>query len=222
MSSLALHSGDYVERYNSKPLDRVRALARRMDIPETAELADFACGNGMLAQVVGDRAGVLHGIDFSSDFIAAARGWADRSGLRNCRFYCEDILDFCARNQGRFDRAATLDFSEHVRDEEAIPIYAAIRSALKPGAKLYLHSPNLDFFVERLKDVGLMRQFPEHVAVRNAVQTRAMLAQAGFDPDGIKVSYIPHYNVLKLVHGLGRLPLIGRYFQARLWVEATA
>ena len=28
--SLSLHSGDYVERYNRKPLDRVRNLARRM------------------------------------------------------------------------------------------------------------------------------------------------------------------------------------------------
>ena len=46
--AIALHSGDYVERYNAKPIDRVRNLARRMRLAPDARLADFACGNGML------------------------------------------------------------------------------------------------------------------------------------------------------------------------------
>lgn len=222
MSSLALHSGDYVARYNCKPLDRVRGLLAHMDIPDDAELADFACGNGMLLQVLGDRAGTYHGVDFSPDFIASATDWAEREGLRNFRFHCEDIVAFCERHPARFDRAATLDFSEHVDDEEAIPIYAAIRASMKPGGKLYLHTPNLDFVVERLKDAGILRQFPEHVAVRNGRGTAAMLEAAGFAPAGIVVRHIPHYNVLRVLHGLSGLPVVGGLFQARLWIEATA
>lgn len=222
MSSLALHSGDYVARYNRKPLSRVRGLTRYMDIAEESEIADYACGNGMLLQALGDRRGGYYGVDFSPEFVDAAEAWAARSGLRNCRFYCEDIVTFGTRNPGRFDRATTLDFSEHVTGEEAIPIYSAIRTSLKPGGKLYLHTPNLDFFIERLKHRGILRQFPEHIAVRNGRGTAELLIRAGFPADGIKLRYVPHYNILKLLHPLSLIPGIGKYFRARVWIEARA
>ena len=222
MGSLALHSGDYVARYNRKPLDRVKGLVPYMDVPEDAELGDFGCGNGMLLHALGDRRGRYHGVDFSPEFIRSAEAWADQAGLRNHAFHCGDIVSFCESHPGRFDRAATLDFSEHVGDDEAVAIYGAIRSAMKPGGKLYLHTPNLDFFVERLKDAGIMRQFPEHIAVRNGAQTAAMLERAGFAPGRISVRHIAHYNVLRAVDPLSRLPVVGKFFQARLWVEATA
>jgi 2-polyprenyl-3-methyl-5-hydroxy-6-metoxy-1,4-benzoquinol methylase len=222
VSSLALHSGDYVARYNRKSLARVRGLLRYMDVADDSEIADYACGNGMLLQVLGERAGAYHGVDFSPEFISSAEAWAERSRLGNCRFHCDDIVSFARRHAGRFDRAATLDFSEHVEDEEAVPIYAAIRSSLKPGGKLYLHTPNLDFIIERLKQRGIMRQFPEHVAVRNGEQTAAMLVKAGFAADRIRIRYIPHYNVMKLLHPLSLLPGIGKFFRARIWIEAEA
>ncbi len=219
--SVALHSGDYVERYNKKPLDRVRALARRIELDDDAELVDFACGNGMLLQVVGDRAGTYHGVDFSEDFIESAREWARSKGLHNCQFYCDDIIKFCADHPAQFDVATTLDFSEHIDDTQAISIYTAIRTSLRPGGKLYLHTPNLDFFIERAKDIGVLQQFPEHIAVRNGTGTKNLLIQAGFDARNIKTQTIAHYNILKVLHPLGKLPLIGKYFQARLWIEVA-
>jgi 2-polyprenyl-3-methyl-5-hydroxy-6-metoxy-1,4-benzoquinol methylase len=222
MSSVELHSGEYVARYNRKPLDRVRRLVPYMEIAEKDEIADFGCGNGMLLQALGGRPGMYHGVDFSPEFIDSAREWAEREGLRNYRFYCEDIIEFCSRNLGRFDCAATLDFSEHVSDEEAIGIYTAIRQSLKPGGKLFLHTPNLDFFVELMKDRGILRQFPEHIAVRNATQTLAMLEKAGFAADVAKVRHIAHYNVLKHLHALRHAPIVGKYFRARILIEATA
>lgn len=219
--SVALHSGDYVERYNKKPLDRVRALARRMELNDDAELADFACGNGMLLQVIGDRAGTYHGVDFSDDFIASAREWARSKSLNNYQFHCDDIIKFCADHPAQFDVATTLDFSEHIDDAMAISIYSAIRSSLRPGGKLYLHTPNLDFFMERAKDIGLLQQFPEHIAVRNGEDTKNVLIEAGFDAAKIKVETIAHYNILKVLHPFGNLPVIGKYFQARLWIEAS-
>jgi 2-polyprenyl-6-hydroxyphenyl methylase / 3-demethylubiquinone-9 3-methyltransferase len=222
MSSVELHSGDYVARYNRKPLDRVRRLLPFMGIGEADEIADFGCGNGMLLQALGDRSGTYHGVDFSSEFIDSARQWAKREDLHNCRFYCEDIIAFCNRNLGHFDCAATLDFSEHVCDEEAIGIYSAIRKSLKPGGKLFLHTPNLDFFVELMKDRGILRQFPEHIAVRNAAQTVRMLENAGFAPEAAKVRHIAHYNVLKHLHPLGHAPVVGKYFRARILIETAA
>ncbi|NCN84857.1 MAG: class I SAM-dependent methyltransferase [Sphingomonadales bacterium] len=219
--SVALHSGEYVERYNRKPLDRVRALASRIDLAEDDELADFACGNGMLLQVVGDRIGTYHGVDFSNDFIASARDWARSKGLNNCQFYCDDIIKFCADHPAQFDVATTLDFSEHIDDALAVSIYSAIRSSLRPGGKLYLHTPNLDFFMERAKDMGVLRQFPEHIAVRNGNAIKDILIHSGFDASKIEVDTIAHYNILKVLHPFSRLPLVGKYFEARLWIKAS-
>ena len=62
---VALHSGDYVERYRAKPLDRVRALVRRIDYEPQSRIADFGCGNGMkpfttLAAVIFGLVALLH------------------------------------------------------------------------------------------------------------------------------------------------------------------
>ncbi len=218
--SLALHSGDYVERYNRKPLDRVRNLAQLMHLSSTTRLVDFACGNGMLLHALGDRIGQYEGVDFSPDFIAAAEAWAERDGQINYRFHCAEITKFCAEHCKEFEAAAALDFSEHIADEIAIPIFSAIRQSLKPGGTLYLHTPNGDFFIERAKEVGILRQFPEHVAVRNGADTIALLVKAGFPVEGIRLTMIPHYNVLRFLSPLARLPIVGKWFEARLWIEA--
>jgi 2-polyprenyl-6-hydroxyphenyl methylase/3-demethylubiquinone-9 3-methyltransferase len=219
-SSLDLHSGDYVERYKKKPIARVRNLVPRMGLTRGTRIADFGCGNGMLLHAIGDDFASYDGVDFSPDFIAAANEWAERDHRQRYRFHCCDIREFCARNQQAFDVAATLDFSEHVDDALAIEIYAAIRKALCPGGRLYLHTPNLDFFMERARRIGIVPPFPEHVAVRDGPQTLALLVRAGFSPGSITMQTIPHYNVLRWIHPLSRLPIIGRFFAARLWVEA--
>lgn len=220
--SIALHSGDYVEKYNRKSLDRVKRLVDLMDARSGEYIADFACGNGMLLQALGKRKGRYVGVDFSQDFVDSAKVWAKRSGLINYKFVCADILDFCAQNPGKFDIATTLDFSEHIDDALALQIYSAIRSSLKQGGKLYVHTPNLDFFMERAKDGGVIAQFPEHIAVRNGSQMMDILVRSGFERSGIKLRHIAHYNILKFLHPLSYLPLVGKYFQARLWIEARA
>lgn len=221
-ASRALHSGDYVARYERKSLDRVAALVPRMRLRDEDDVADFACGNGMLLQVLGDRRGRYDGIDFSADFIAVAERAAQRLGLGRYRFHCRDIVDFCGDHRAAYDVAATLDFSEHVDDETFVAIYAAIRSSLRPGGRLFLHTPNRAFFLEAMKAAGVLPQFPEHIAVRDARATADLLERAGFRRSGLRIEEIAHYNVLKIVHPLRRLPWIGRRFAARLWIEAQA
>ena len=220
--SIALHSGDYVERYNAKPLHRVRNLAGRMALKSDAKIADFACGNGMLLHALGGRFQSYDGVDVYPHVVASPEAWAQREGFHKNRFHCCDIRDFCSRHSGYFDAAATLDFSEHVEDPLAIDIYASIRRSLRSGGRLYMHTPNLDFFMERAKQVGIIPQFPEHVAVRNGDQTAALLVAAGFDRAAIEVQTIAHYNLLKFVHPLAAIPRVGGFFAARLWIVATA
>jgi 2-polyprenyl-3-methyl-5-hydroxy-6-metoxy-1,4-benzoquinol methylase len=219
-SSKELHSGDYVSMYERKPISRISRLIHAMKLEPSTRLVDFACGNAMLLEEVNDK--VLHytGVDFSEGFIVAAKRRADRLGARNCDFHCEDIVTFCAAHPERFDVATALDFSEHVSDGHLVPILSAIRTSLKPGGRLYLHTPNLDFFMERMRDAGfLLKQRPEHIAVRDPGQNVALLEQAGFHAPNIHTCLIAHYNVLRIVDPLRHLPGIGKYFEARIFIE---
>lgn len=122
-------------------------------------------------------------------------------------------------NGDAYDAVFMLDISEHVPDAEWSAIVAAAWHALRPGGRVYLHTPNLDFVVERLKQAGWMRQFPEHIAVRDAESNARFFRQAGFSR--VECSTLPHYNVLRWLHPLSAIPGIGRYFAARLWIEAV-
>jgi 2-polyprenyl-6-hydroxyphenyl methylase/3-demethylubiquinone-9 3-methyltransferase len=174
-----------------------------------------------LLPLVATKVNHYYGVDFSKDFIEAAIRRADANGIKNCSFYCMDIVSFCDNHLASFDIATAMDFSEHIDDDDFSRIFSAIYRSLKPGGKLFMHTPNLDFFVERLKHKGVLRQFPEHIAVRNAAQNVAILERCGFKKSHIHVRHIAHYNVLKVLHPLSALPLIGQFFSARLFIECA-
>ena len=93
----------------------------------------------------------------------------------------------------------------------------AIHSSLKANGTLFVHTPNLDYIVEQLKQKGILPQVHGHVAVRNASQYRSMLRAAGFSQ--IECQFIPHYlQPGRTLHFLSCLPFVGRYCQARLFL----
>jgi cyclopropane fatty-acyl-phospholipid synthase-like methyltransferase len=161
------------------------------------------------------------GVDFSEDFITAARSRQNRYGFKNATFFCDDINHFCAERQKYFDAGFALDLSEHVPDGEWLEILRSIHSTLKTNSVLYLHTPNAKFFIEMIKKSGfILKQFPEHVAVRDAASNAELLQKAGFST--VKITFLPHYNVLGLIHPFSLIPIWGCYFQARLFIRAMA
>lgn len=216
-----LHSGAYVEMYERKPISRIARLVPMLKLRGDEKMADFACGNAMLLPLVHDRIAVYHGVDFSADFIEVARRRAAEHRIANCAFHCQEIVEFCRQHPGTFDLGTAFDFSEHIDDADFVKIFGAIRDSLKPGGRLWLHTPNLDFFIERLKDRGVLRQFPEHIAVRTSAAHRSLLLACGFSHEQIRIEGIAHYNVLRIVHPLRHLPLVGALFVARLVIECV-
>lgn len=219
---IRMHSGDYVSDYERKPISRLARLVPRMSLDPEGELADFACGNAMLLPLTHHLVKHYHGVDFSPDFIRAAESRARAGGVGNCTFHCADIVDFCHENPGRFSVATALDFSEHIDDADFVRIFSAIRGSLHQGGRLYLHTPNLTFFLELLKERGILPQFPQHIAVRDAAHNVRLLEQCGFRRENIVAHEIPHYNIMRSVHPLRHLPLIGKFFSARLFIECKA
>jgi len=184
-------------------------------------VCDFGCGNGLLMPHLCPNVDKYFGVDFSEEFIDAANRRKSALGYNNATFVCADINNFCAQHESCFDAGFAMDFSEHVPDDEWLDILRSIRHAIKPNKKLYLHTPNARFIIEIMKKHNfILKQFPEHVAVRDATENIKLLRQAGFS--NINSIALPHYNILKYLHILSYAPVVGKYFEARLFIEATA
>jgi hypothetical protein len=95
-----------------------------------------------------------------------------------------------------------------------------IREAMRPNGSLYIHTPNRNFVLERMKANNLIiKQFPEHIAVRTASANVQLLEAAGFHVNNVR--YLSHYlALLKPFHLLSWLPGVGINFSARLFIHA--
>lgn len=214
----ALHGERYAEEFERRNAasGRLERLVPLLGLRPGDTVLDLGCGSGLAMPLVAPRVRRYLGVDFSEPLIAAAKR---RSPPANAEFFCDEIPRFCGRLGDPVDVALALDLSEHVPDEPWLSILQAVRGALAPHGRLLLHTPDGSFFVERLKARNLLlRQFPEHVAVRTAAANRSLLQRAGFSR--IAVAHLPHYNVLRLLHPLARLPVAGRHLRARLLIDA--
>jgi 2-polyprenyl-6-hydroxyphenyl methylase/3-demethylubiquinone-9 3-methyltransferase len=218
----ALHGEEYAQRFDRMHgRRRLLQLLPLMRLGSNDDLVDFACGNGLLAAETHGIVRSYTGVDFSQPFIDLAIARAARLGAGNLRFECASIEDFCAAHPRRFDVACAFDFSEHVPDLAWLPLLASMRRSLKPGGRLYLHTPNAGFVLERMRQRNfILRQSPEHVAVRDMPANLELLRQAGFAITGARL--VRHYNVLRFLHPLRHLPVIGPWFEARIFIEARA
>ena len=213
----AIYGQSYVDQYDPHAVQRMRRMLPLFDLSPEAVVADFGCGNGVLLELVAPMVREYVGVDFSEEFVRAAGRRRDAAGIRNGTFHCGDLVAFCEANPHRFDAAFALDFSEHVYDDQFLRIFRAIHGALKPGAPLYVHTPNAEYFMERLKASGVMTQVEGHVGVRDAARHEALFRECGFTD--VRVTYLAHYlYIASLFHWLGRLPIIGRLFRARLFL----
>jgi 2-polyprenyl-6-hydroxyphenyl methylase / 3-demethylubiquinone-9 3-methyltransferase len=218
---LAIYDQGYVDQYDPHAVPRMRRLLPLVDLAPTDVVADFGCGNGVLLELIAGRIGRYVGVDFSEPFVREAMRRAAANGIANGAFERADLVEFCARHPRAFDAAFALDFSEHLYDDQFVRIFSAIRGALKPGGRLYIHTPNAEYFLERFHEWGVLRQVEGHVGVRAARQHVELLERCGFER--IDVHYLAHYlTFASKFHVLGRLPIVGRFFRARLFIAARA
>jgi len=216
---LAIYDQSYVDIYDPHAVQRIRRMLPLFDLSPTDVVADFGCGNGVLLELIADRVRRYVGVDFSEPFIRGAERRRDASGITNGTFEWADVVEFCARHTGEFDAAFALDFSEHVYDDQFLRIFGAIRSSLKRRGRLYLHTPNAEYFLEQFHEWGVLKQVEGHVGVRTAREHVDLLRQCGFT--GVEVRYLAHYLIFaSRFHFLGHLPLVGRFLRARLFITA--
>ncbi len=216
-----IHSEHYVKKFVAQQTPyRIDRLMDLVQINKTSNVVDFACGNAILMQLIAPKVLSYSGVDFSESFIKEAIKKKNELSISNAYFYCSSIDEFSQKHIQKFDVGFAMDFSEHVYDDEWLLILRSMKASLISGGKLYIHTPNADFFVEKLKDKNIiLKQFPEHIAVRNLSNNITILQKAGFNIS--KAKLIPHYNILKYLHIFSFIPIIGKYFKARIFIEAS-
>lgn len=216
------YSGQYATSYDeTHGACRIERLLADMPVRPRDNVVDFGCGSGLLMPLVAPHVNSYIGVDFSRQFIEIADAKRNSLGTTNVMFECASIDEFCTRHLAAFDAAFALDFAEHVYDDEWLRILTAMKTSLVRGGRLFLHTPNRRFFLEIMKSHNLLvKQFPEHVAVRSVEENVALLREAGFTIS--RTLLIPHYNILRLLHPLSFVPVVGDYFKARIFIEAIA
>lgn len=203
---------------------RIAQILRRLPIAASDRVCEFGCGLGHILFSLAPKIAYGLGIDFSAYAITDAKRRADAEGIRNLEFRAEDIekLPEDITLEGAFTKVLMMDISEHLYDDTLLQFLKSARHVLVPGGRLYLHTPNAGYYLEIMKARNfILRQFPSHIAVRDAMAYDALLRRAGFRI--AKVTLLPHYNRVlgALDRVLMRLPFLGRLFEARLLIEAA-
>jgi 2-polyprenyl-6-hydroxyphenyl methylase / 3-demethylubiquinone-9 3-methyltransferase len=162
------------------------------------------------------------GVDASPHAIELAERRRRKRGFENVRFLRADVADLAGVADRSVDVAGAFDLLEHVDDETVRGMLRALRRVLKPDGVFVAYTPNREHYVERLKAHDLiLKQFPEHIAVRWPREIRRLLEEEGWRVRSIRYSPAPFPVVRWIERALWRVPLIGSFFRYRILAEAA-
>ncbi len=148
----ALTSGFVVQRFWHHL--KIQALLRTSPPHPGETVVDVGCGSGVVADLLAGHAAEVHALDANPLAIAFARA---RFAHPNLHFHLglAEEVEFAA---GHFDRAYLLEFVEHLSREQLAPLFDRLRRWLKPGATVFLTTPNyhsawpaIEFVMDRLR-----------------------------------------------------------------------
>lgn len=174
---------------------------------------------GSLSLVLARHARRVIGVDMSPVAVELARQRAGQHGMPNVEFVVASIADLSFAQPASIDRIVAFDIVEHVYNDVLRSFFLESARVLKPGGYLCLYTPNLNHYVERLKQQGLLiAQVPGHIAVRNWRMIDQQRAASGARLDLDRLYYIgsPYPIVRQLDRLLMRLPGIGDLFRWRI------
>lgn len=205
-------SADYINSYHKTPGKRIENILKNIEVKETDRIVDYACGSGLLAVALDGYYKEYIGVDTSSLFIENATKFIKENELKNTSFVNKEITSFANNHKNCFTKAFTLDFSEHIDDDNFVKIYTAIKETLKENSLLIVHTPNKDFILEKVKDLGILPQTSGHIGVRNFREYKVLLERCGYK--NIEVKYLKHYR--------GIINILPTSSKARLLITCTS
>jgi SAM-dependent methyltransferase len=161
------------------------------------------------------------GVDASPRALELAEAERVRRRLDNVRFVEGDVATLSAIPDRSIDVAGAFDLLEHIDDATVRQMLRALARALKPGGRFVAYTPNREHYVERLKARNiLLKQFPQHIAVRRPGEIASLLESEGWRIDLLTYSPAPFPVVRWIEKALWRVPGVGRLFRYRTLLSA--
>ncbi len=217
-----LHKSHWFTNPPRKYAERDRDALRVVGPRPGDRVLELGSARGDITFLLAAHARAVVGLDASDDALALAEAARASRGLTNVSFVKGDVADLSAFPDASFDAVAAIDLVEHVDDPTLAAMLAGTRRVLRPGGRLGLYTPDRAHYVERLKAHDLvLKQFPQHIAVRRAEAYRRFLADAGLVLELDTWSVSPFPLVRHLERALAPLPLVGPTFRYRILMRAV-
>lgn len=218
---MEIYTKDYYLRLPSDS-HRIDRLVSLLDLKSSDSVCEIGCAAGHFLAAISDKVRYGIGIDTSTAAIEAASELKNSSGLHNLDFWVGSAEDYSKVTTlaGSFDYVFLMDVTEHIEDRQLISVLCATRALLSPNGKLVIHTPNLDYWLERLKDRDILPQLDGHIAVRNLAAYVEILEANGFHIQN--AARLPHYRqpLTTFDRLFMNFPFIGRIFAGRLFISA--
>lgn len=218
-----LHPHHWFKNPPRKYLERNRDVLRVVAPGPTDTILELGSARGDISFLLAPFAREVIGVDAAPEAIALAEAERRRRGLANVRWVEADVADLAPLATSSVDAVAAIDLVEHIDDPTLVAMLLECRRVLKPGGRLGIYTPDRAHYVERMKAHDfILKQFPQHIAVRRVAAYEKLLADAGFRVSLVDYSVSP-FPVVRLAEGLlAKLPLLGPTFRYRILIQALA
>lgn len=205
-------------KYEERDRDTLRVVAPGPN----DRVLELGSARGDITFLLAKHAREVVGFDASDDALAMAEASRAARGLANVSFVKGDVADLSAFRDASFDAVAAIDLVEHVDDPTLAAMLAETRRVLRRGGRLGLYTPDRAHYVERMKAHDfLLKQYPQHIAVRRVEAYRRFLARAGFALELDTWSVSPFPAVRWVERALAPLPVVGETFRYRILLSAV-
>jgi len=105
------------------------------------KVLDAGCGNGDYTRLLLLKGAKVWALDYAKNMVAATERRIARAGLKAEKLTVDSVLDIPYPNE-MFDAVLCLAVVDHIPDEERPKAAFELTRVLKPGACLYINTPN--------------------------------------------------------------------------------
>lgn len=217
-----LHPHHWFKNPPRKYAERDRDVLRVV-MPRPEDLVvELGSARGDITFLLARHAREVVGVDAAPEALALAEAARAELEIGNVRWLEADVADLAPVEDASVDAVAAIDLVEHIDDPTLAAMLAECRRVLRPGGRLGIYTPDRAHYVERMKAHDfVLKQFPQHIAVRRVAAYRSFLRDAGFAVELETWSVSPFPLVRWIERALSPLPLVGPTFRYRILIRAV-